>query len=343
VWLPSARHETDTGVEEVETTCPVRVSLGGGGTDVLTYAERFGSEIVSVAVDRPIGLRIRRRAGRGSHVRWSAASRVRDSPHPLALIDRVLAAIDPDCGYDVRLSSDRRFGSGLGTSSALVVSLLLAMESFHGAELTPTERAATAYVIEREMLGEAGGFQDQLAAAVGGGHHYRFSSLHDVRVERLSPDLGPIIDSMVLLDSGIGRNSADALAGHLGRLAAGRAETLRSLHRIRRLVPGSVAAIRAGDVHGLAACVRAAWSVKATLDPGLRRGRLGELLRAGRDAGALAGRVLGAGAGGHLIFLAPPGKRAELISALAAAAGPSAVPVTLSESGARVRYRGTQR
>ena len=341
VWLPRRQHRTDADVDEVRVSCPVRVSLGGGGTDVLRYAERFGGEIVSVAVDRSISLRMRRRPRGDSRVHWSPASPVQGSPHPLRLIVRVLQVADPDCVYDVWLSSDRQFGSGLGTSSALVVSLLVALETFHGRRLEPVGRAVTAYVVERVLLGEPGGLQDQLAAAFGGGHHYRFSSLQDVRAEPLTGGLDTIIDSLVLVDSGISRNSADALAGQLGRLAAGRSRTLRDLHRIRDLVPEFVSAIRAGDVHRFAACTRSAWSAKTSLEPSLRRGALGELMRAGLGAGAVAGRVLGAGGGGHTVFVLPPGRRAEMMPGLAAALGRDVVPVTLARSGARVEPRGS--
>jgi D-glycero-alpha-D-manno-heptose-7-phosphate kinase len=335
-------HRPDATVDEVEVRCPVRVSLGGGGTDVLSYAGRYGSAIVSLAIDRYISLHVRRASGNSSSVRLAPDTAHGGAAAPLRLISRVLETVDPVCRYDVELSSEHDFGSGLGSSSSLVVALLRAVEAFHGEDVGPAARAREAFRVERVLLGEAGGFQDHLAAAYGGFHHYRFSSLTSLRVTPVTGQLAPIVGALAVCGSGVTRSSSTVLAGQLRRVAAEEQGAVRLLHRIRLLADEVLAAIAAGDIEWFARCVDAGWRLKRALNPLASTPPLEALIRAGREAGALGARVLGAGAGGHVLFVVPPGRQGELRQCLAAT-GRTAFPVRVAPAGAAVRYVGPVR
>jgi D-glycero-alpha-D-manno-heptose-7-phosphate kinase len=343
---PSTQHPTPGAT--VIARAPVRLSFGGGGTDLPAYSDRFGGLVVSAAVTRyatavaspsPDGGVGVNSADYRTWVRWPAGV-VPDDGEPLSLPRAALAwfaerGLLPG-GVELFTASEAPPGSGLGSSSAMAVAVVGALAAYAGLYLDAAGAAALACHLEIGRLGRPIGRQDQYAAALGGVNAIAFEPDGAVRPEPL--DLAPetlagLQAGLLLLSTGRTRDSASILAGQRARTEDGAA--LGRLHRLKALAREMRSALEAGDLAGFGGLLDEGWRQKRGLAAGISTGPIDRWYLTAREAGALGGKVCGAGGGGFLLLFAPPARRADVLAALAPD-GLTPLAVAIDPAGVRV-------
>jgi D-glycero-alpha-D-manno-heptose-7-phosphate kinase len=330
---------------EVTARAPLRISFAGGGTDVPPYPATDGGAVLSATITRSATAQVRVRSDGAYHVEsldLMAKAAFADR-HELVfnghldLVKAVLRDLDPGGGLDLVLCTDAPPGSGLGSSSALVVAMLAAVGAVGGRDWSPAELAQRAYQVERIDLKIEGGMQDQYAAAFGGLNFIEFHG--DDRVEVRPLAVAPVTlealeSSLLLAWSGQGRTDDGILRRQVDGVLGGSARSLAALGAIKALALAMRDALVAGDLAAFAEGLHEGWEQKRRLATGIATPRLDELYHAGRAAGAAGGKVLGAGGGGFLVFCCPPEARDRVALALEAAGAPCSA-VGLDPRGVR--------
>lgn len=336
------------GDATIRARVPLRLGLAGGGTDLSPYWELHGGAVLNTTIDRyayafiapsPDGLTHLDATDLGVTESW-AIKPAAASSSSLTLHAGVAAhfaqrfcdgALPP-----VRVTSyvDAPPGSGLGSSSALVVALVAAFARYLDIPLSAHEIAHTAWQIERCDLGLEGGRQDHYAAAFGGTNFIAFQS-GGVSVTPLHPDpavLNELEAALVVCFSGVSRRSEAIIAEQQRRIAQD-ASALDGMHRLKADAYAMRQALVDGDIRRMAAVLNRSWEAKRRTAAGISTDRIDALHRAAFAAGAMGGKVSGAGGGGFLMFIVPPERRLPVIRALNTAGG-EAAQVHLSRRGA---------
>lgn len=237
----------------------------------------------------------------------------------------------------MRLTSyvDAPPGSGLGSSSALVVALVAAFNRLLGACLGPYDIARTAWKIERHDLGLPGGRQDQYAAAFGGINLIEFRGDRSIvnPVPVAASVLNELEAALVVCFTGISRRSEAIITEQQSRMAHDDA-AIAGLHQLKADALAMKQALLAGDIPRMATILNGSWEAKKRTAGGVSSDGIEALLHAGFTAGAIGGKVSGAGGGGFMMFIVPPERRISVIKALNAAGG-EASSVHLTARGAK--------
>ncbi len=293
------------------TQTPLRVSFLGGGTDYPEHFEEHGGAVLGTAVDKACYFTVAPFPGRMFDYRLRVAyrkvecvSRVDDIEHRPFRECLRWAGLTHD--VEITLTAELPAMTGLGSSSAFTVGLLNAISAHQRRPLTSLELAYRAIEFERSVLRESVGCQDQTLAAVGGFNLIEFRALDDFRVHRveLSTDrLRELESHLLCFYTGI-RRKADALA---------RAQTRRVRHNLSRLKQlralvddGYLVLTGSGSLAPFGELLHQSWMLKRELDRGVSNAHIDRWYREGIDAGAIGGKLLGAGGGGFLLFFAPP-------------------------------------
>jgi len=300
----------------VVSKTPVRVSFGGGGTDLEAYYSRFGGLVISATIDKYFWCMLATRRDRRLVIR-SADYDVSESCDQigqlefdgvLGLIKAVVAHFSPGFGLEVFTASDVSPGSGLGLSGAATVGTIKALSAITGRPLSKRHLAELASTIEIERLGRPIGKQDQYASAFGGLNEIRFSS-DGVAVARLkigSNLLSQLQSWTMLFFTGKSRDSASILQTQERKTSIGDDATLSLLHRIKTAAAQMREALLEGDVVGFGQLVHASWEAKRRIVQGISSSSIDRLYRLALDNGAIGGKVTGAGGGGFLMLICPP-------------------------------------
>ncbi|HEY8449890.1 MAG TPA: hypothetical protein VIL95_05350, partial [Bacillota bacterium] len=259
--------------------------------------------------------------------------------HPeLALVLRALRHFQLGGGCEVVVGGEAPRGSGLGGSSALMVALCAAVTAWQGRPRGGNELVRIASALEAQVLGTPTGRQDHYAAAYGGINALWFDVEGD-RVEQLDPTgalATALSERLVLCDSGHAHHSGAQNWPILRAYIDGDPAVRAAIAGIRRAAEGVRAALSgAPDWTALAGWIDEEWRYRRQLASGVSTSRIEGLLRVGRGAGALAGKVCGAGGGGCLLLLAPPDRREAVEQALAQA-GARPLPARIRSDGLRV-------
>lgn len=308
----------------VYVRAPLRISLGGGGTDLPSYYSRRPGFVVSAAIDRYVHVAVGPALGWRHVLRHLEHEDVDDAgaiEHPI-LREAIGAHWS---GGPLQLSShgDVEPGTGLGSSGAYAVAVLAALRLAAGGEPSPTELAQEAARIEIEVMGRTVGKQDQWAAAHGGLRAYEFEPDGSVSTRELAVGehvLAALRDRFLLFDTGERRSASDLLARQVERTLAGDTEMEGNLDRTREVAVDTAAALEAGELDRCAELMGAQWELKRARSPGMVTERTDALRSAVLGAGARAALMIGAGGGGHLLVYAddPERTRAAMASAHAA-------------------------
>jgi D-glycero-alpha-D-manno-heptose-7-phosphate kinase len=333
----------------IRARAPLRVGLAGGGTDVSPYCDRFGGAVLNMTIDLYAYAIIAPAAdGRvvvaapdiGGACEILAGDR---DAHDGALVlhravyRRMVEEFNGGREMACRITTfcDAPPGSGLGTSSTVVVALVKAFAVWLNLPLGEYEIAQLAFEIERLDVGLAGGRQDQYAAVFGGVNFMEFFAgrvlVNPLRVQGWI--LAELESSLVLFDSGVSRASAVIIGTQTGNLVSGRGATLDALHALKADAVRMKEFLLRGDFGRLAGVLRETWEAKKTLADGVSTARIDAVVAVAMQAGALAGKVLGAGGGGVLMFLVAPERRVEVVRALQACEG-RVLPCHLTRGGA---------
>lgn len=322
----------------VRARAPLRLGLAGGGTDVSPYCDLHGGSVMNVTIDKyayatidasPDGLAHFIAQDAVASESLAPGDVVADAG-PLQLAKGVYRRIVADHldgrapAIRVRTHSDAPPGSGLGSSSTMVVALVTAFAEYFGLALGEYEIAHLAYAIERQDLGLAGGKQDQYAAAFGGFNFMEFYAGDRVIVNPLRIKdwiRAELESSLVLCFTGVSRASAKIIDEQSRNISDGDAGSLDAMHRLKDEASRMKEALLRGDFARLAEVMQAGWLAKKQSAASISNPRIEEIEAIASAHGARATKVSGAGGGGFMIFLCDPADRIGLVRALAAAGG----------------------
>jgi D-glycero-alpha-D-manno-heptose-7-phosphate kinase len=339
----------------IRARVPLRLGLAGGGTDLSPYCDQFGGAVLNTTIDRYAYAFIE--PSDDGQVHFVAPDLEIEESVPAGLdalshcqlglhagvARRMLTQFGAGLVPAMRVTSyvDAPPGSGLGSSSALVVALVEAFTAFLAAPLGPYDVAHIAFEIERIDLGLAGGKQDQYAATFGGTNFIEFHAGDRVIVNPLRVShatLNELETSMVICFTGISRRSEAIIVEQQRGMTeqTGGAESgdvLDSLHQLKSDAMEMKEALLRGQIPRMAAILNRSWEAKKRTASGISTGRIEALYDLAFANGAIGGKVSGAGGGGFMMFFVPPDRRISVVRALNAAGG-TASGVHLTSQGA---------
>ena len=291
------------------TRSPLRISLGGGGTDLPSYYREHGGFLVAGALDKYIYLTLHRTFVPDLIVKYSKLERVASASqleHPI--IREAFALLGMD-GHSLELTSmaDIPSGTGLGSSGSFTTALLKVLHAANKNLISPAELAEQACHIEIDRLGEPVGKQDQYIAAVGGITAFTFHQ--DGRVEyrpaKISEEtLFNLEDNLLLFFTGYSRSASAILKDQNDKSKQHDPAMLDNLHFTKDLGHQSLAALEGGNLEEFARLMDVHWQRKKARSSGMSNDRINEWYDHARAHGALGGKLIGAGGGGFLMFYA---------------------------------------
>lgn len=331
---------------KIRARAPLRIGLAGGGTDISPYCDQFGGAVLNVTIDRfAFASCISRSDGRvvfeaddlGIHENFDPTESTSVLKLHRGVYKRMIEEFNGGkiIPLTLRTTVDAPAGSGLGSSSALVVAMVDCLREILSAPLGPYEVARLAYQIERLDLGLSGGRQDQYAAAFGGINFIEFLPEERVVVNPLRARRNVFCElesSLVVCFSGQSRESANIIDRQTRVMKNAEAAGMEALHQLKSDAMEMKRAFTEGDIDRMAAVLRSSWEAKKATAAAVSNRRIDDLLELGLENGALAGKVSGAGGGGFIFFFVHPENRFRLMSALNAAEG-SATSVKFTEDG----------
>jgi D-glycero-alpha-D-manno-heptose-7-phosphate kinase len=291
------------------TRSPLRVSLGGGGTDLPSYYQEYGGFIVAAAVDKYVYITQHRTFQEEIIVKYSKLERVSavdQIEHPIVREALKLVGIT-DPHLELTSMADIPGGTGLGSSGSFTTALLKALHAYKKNLLSPAELAEQACDIEIKRLGEPIGKQDQYIAAIGGITAFTFRQ--DGRVEfrpvRLSEEtLFNLEDNLLLFFTGYSRSASAILKDQNDKSKKQDPAMLDNLHFTKELGYKSLDALEAGNLEEFARLMDVHWQRKKARSSGMSNPRINEWYDYAMAHGALGGKLIGAGGGGFLMFYA---------------------------------------
>jgi len=286
---------------------PLRISLGGGGTDLPSYYREHTGFVIAAAIDKYVYVTVHEMFAEGILLKYSRmekAASAEQIEHPI--IREALKLVQPRTNHlEITSLADIPAGTGMGSSGSFTTALLRALHALNKNFLTPREPAEQACYIEIERLGEPVGKQDQYIAAFGGVTCFTFHPAGDVEVEplRLSAEtLHNLEDNLALFFTGYTRAAADVLRDQQVRSQQKDPRMIENLHLVKQLGYESKQALERGDLRGFAELMHIHWEHKKARSPGMSNTRIDDYYELARRNGALGGKLIGAGGGGFLMF-----------------------------------------
>ena len=284
---------------------PLRISLGGGGTDLPSYYGEHGGFLVSAAIEKYVYILAHTVFHRRYLMKYSELEEVDEIGqirHPI-LREGLLRHW---CGEPLEIASvaDVPAGTGMGSSGAYTVCLLKGLVRARHTSISPGDLAEAACEIEMEVLGEPVGKQDPYVAAHGGICAYTIQPHGQVSVEPLELDpkvLGRLRDQLLLFYTGEARSASGILADQDERSRTGDVEMIENLHRTKELGHQILQLLSEGDLEGYAELMHEHWLHKRRRSPGMATECIDRLYAVARGSGAIGGKLVGAGGGGFLL------------------------------------------
>ncbi|WP_411834111.1 dehydrogenase [Pseudoxanthomonas mexicana] len=322
----------------VRSRAPLRLGLAGGGTDVSPFSDEHGGFVMNVTIDKYAYATIA--ASDSGLVEFEsldsqchetmAPAEVTLAPGPTQLIrgvylrvaDRLLGGRRPP--VRIRAHSDAPPGSGLGSSSTMVVTLVAAFAEYFSLALGEYEIAQLAFDIERKDLGLSGGKQDQYAAAFGGFNFMEFYANDRVIVNplRIKDWIWNELEAgLVLYFTGVSRSSAMIIDEQARNVREGKTQSIEAMHRLKQEAVQMKEALLRGDLARLADVMRSGWEAKKQSASSISNPMIDEIEALAFANGAHAAKVSGAGGGGFMMFICDPGDRVRLVRALSRSQG----------------------
>jgi D-glycero-alpha-D-manno-heptose-7-phosphate kinase len=318
------------------TQTPLRISFAGGGTDFRSFYAKDAGAVVSTAIDKYVYVIIKERFDSKIRVGYSRTEMV-DS------VDQVEHELVREClrktGITQRveiatMADIPSEGSGLGSSGSVTVGLLNAMYTYQGIMKTAEDLAREACEIENDILKKPGGKQDQYIAAFGNVRLIEFLPDETVRVEQLDlseEDRRRLSENLLLFYTGVTRRASTILTQQAKNTAA-RMDVLRTM---KQQAYAAYEAISSKRFSQLGAALAEAWEQKKHMAESISNPEIDSLYKTACEAGALGGKIAGAGGGGFLLVYCPPGKQAALRAALR---GYRELPFNLERDGTKVIF-----
>lgn len=306
----------------IVTRSPLRISLGGGGTDLPSYYRDHGGFLVAGAIDKYVYVTLHQTFVPELIVKYSKMESVHSAAevqHPI--IREALQLLEvPVAGLELISMADIPAGTGLGSSGSFTTALLKCLHAFRHHPVTPRQLAEQACHIELERLQEPIGKQDQYIAAFGGLSCFEFQRDGQVVVTPLKVDtetLYNLEDNLLLFFTGYSRSASAILQDQDKRSKQADPKMIDNLHFVKELGFRSREKLEAGDLNGFAELMHVHWEHKKQRSGGMSNSNIDTWYNLARENGAIGGKLIGAGGGGFLMFYTE--QHARLRHALGAA------------------------
>ncbi len=300
---------------------PLRFSLGGGGSDLPAYSSAHGGFVISAAIDKYVYVTANRRFYPEIRLAYSSTEivdTVADIQHPIFREALTLTGIQT--GIELTSVAELPSNSGLGSSSTFTVALLNALHAYKREFVSSRQLAEEACCLEMERLAEPCGKQDQFIAAFGNITALRFSPDGSVVVEPV-PVKDEVIDelesNLVIAYTGVERQARSVLGEQASELRKERGNATSSMHRIKEIGHEVYELLTGGDVDRYGALLHEHWLRKREQASSMSNPALDAHYEAARQAGAIGGKLMGAGGGGFFMFYVRPRNKRKLIETLA--------------------------
>jgi D-glycero-alpha-D-manno-heptose-7-phosphate kinase len=318
---------------------PFRISFFGGGTDYPVWFRDHGGAVLATAIDKYCYIFCRylppffENRYRLVYSRIELIQAIDEIQHPSGR--ECLRFTGSTTGLDIHHNGDLPARSGIGSSSAFTVGLLNALYGLQGRMASKLELARDAIHVEQNLIGEAVGCQDQTMAAFGGFKHVVFEP--DGRI-----DVAPVIlskgrsqllqDNLLLVFSGLSRNATEVASEQIRQTG----NRVRELTEMRQMVDEAVKILASDcDISAFGHLLHESWRLKRSLTDRISTTEIDDLYAAARDAGAIGGKLLGAGGGGFFLLFVPPERQAAVRERLRHLLQ---VPFSFSSSGSQIVY-----
>jgi D-glycero-alpha-D-manno-heptose-7-phosphate kinase len=320
------------------TRSPLRISLGGGGTDLASYYREHGGFLIAGAIDKYVYITLHETFVPEIIVRYSkmeVVSSAEEIRHPIVREALRLIPVD-DPHIEITSMSDIPAGTGLGSSGSFTTALLSALHTYRRNHISQRELAEQACHIEIDLLHEPIGKQDQYIAAFGGVTAFTFQPDGQVEVEplRIPPATQHRLeDGLAMFFTGYTRNASEILKDQDVRSKEKDRTMIENLHLVKKLGYESKAALEAGDLRGFGELMHGHWERKRARSAGMSNREIDGYYDLARANGAIGGKLIGAGGGGFLLFYTEDKAR---LSAAMATAGLREVRFRFDFAGNRV-------
>jgi D-glycero-alpha-D-manno-heptose-7-phosphate kinase len=307
---------------------PVRISFGGGGTDLPSYYEQFGGAVLSTAINKYFYTILGNRAdGRiqviSSDLRlfgnWSDLAALPTNDSGLEIPLAVLKDLGADLAADLFLASEIPPGTGLGSSASVCVNLLKVLTTYLRCPLSKYDLAERAFSITRFGLGRHVGKQDEYAAAFGGLNYIRFKRNGVTQVEPVQLDpgvLSALQSNLMLFFTGAAHHSWDILADQEESIRLPAGSAVEALHQVKETAALMKEALLCGDLEHFGHLLDDAWQAKKRVSHRISNPRIDRLYEVAREHGVLGGKLTGAGGGGFLLLYSEPTCQDDVRSAM---------------------------
>ena len=303
---------------------PLRLGLAGGGSDVSPYSDIYGGNVLNATINLSAYCTIEPLKEPVIEVRADdagiSACVPLDGKTGAQLIDGVIARMGPlRTGFRIHTWNDAPAGSGLGTSSTMVVAILKCFSEWLEWPIDTYTLARTAYEIERIDLALAGGKQDQYAAAFGGFNFMSFNTDDTVTVTPVAlPEAteNTLRDSMLLYFTGRSRESAAIISEQQNATRTGKTTAVEAMHRIKQSAFEMRQALLDANFKAFADILGRAWEDKKKMASSITNPMIQTAFDTAMAAGAISGKVSGAGGGGFIMLMVPPERKAIIADAL---------------------------
>lgn len=333
----------------IRSKAPLRLGLAGGGSDVSPYSDIYGGLILNATINLYAYCTIEETENRRIEINAFDAhchksyplTKVLEIDGEASLIKGVYNRIAQTYNLEMRsfkitTYNDAPAGSGLGTSSTMVVCILKAFIEWLSLPLGDYETSRLAYEIERKDLGLSGGKQDQYAAAFGGFNYMEFLQndlviVNPLKIKRWIVD--ELEASMILYFTGVSRSSASIIDEQKKNTTTGNQTAIEAMHRIKQSAVDMKLALLKGDMAEFARLIGEAWEDKKKMANAITNPMIQKAFDIAIAAGAMSGKVSGAGGGGFIMFVVEPTRRKDVVEALGALSG-FVMPFQFSDGGA---------
>lgn len=307
----------------IRSRAPLRISFAGGGTDIKNYFEEHEGVVISSTIGQYAYTTLLPRNDMGINIKeedfgidYSISTTDLSEDKGSDFFNAIIKHFSPKQGFDLLTHSDTKYGSGLGSSSAMMVSLVGAFNRWLNLQMNEYEVADTAYKIEREDLRISGGMQDQYAASFGGFNFIEFKK-DKVVVNRMKLKRSVIFDlqfRMIMVNLGSSRFSGNIIDNQIEKLS--NEEILEHYDHLKRIAVHIKEALFMERLDDIGPLLREEWQHKQQLSSQISNKEIEKFFNLAEDSGALGYKLLGAGGGGYALLFTDERRRHSLIKSL---------------------------
>ena len=316
---------------------PLRISLGGGGTDFHSYYSKFGGELLTAAIDKYVYVSITKPFIKGYFLKYSKQEKTNDiNKIEHDIIRETIRYIDKRIDQiEIITLADIPAGTGLGSSGSFTSALIFAIHAYKGVYIEKKDLAEAACHVEIDILKEPIGKQDQYITSFGGINNIIFNKNNDIQVNPLQLNneiIYKMEDNLLLFFTGYSRKASNILLDQDKRSKSNETDIIKNLDYVKKLGILSKKALEKGNLDELGEIMNEHWENKKKRSKGMSNDKINYWYNAALENGAIGGKLVGAGGGGFLMFVAKD--RAKLRKKMA--------EFKLEEVRFRFDYEGTK-